>query len=177
VSVGTLGQTGNNDQVTEYHKGQTNPFINFKSRVAVQSAANDASGSLYLTSPGNVLLGRHDVLLLPSGSQTLQQLHLNGLVGSAGPFGIALDHEGNLFVQDSAGIYEYQLGNPNPVRAIVTSLPNTVNIAFDLFDDLFVPDGASVRMYAPNQQQPFETIPMPAGEKAIGVAASQPAQP
>jgi hypothetical protein len=177
VSVGTYARTGNNNQVTEYLEGTINPFINFQSGVVVRSAANDSSGNLYLSSPGNVPLGQHDVLLLPKGTQTLQALHLKGLVGSAGPFGVAFDHENRLYVQDDAGIYEYQLGNQNPIRTIATSLPNTVNIALDVFDDLFVPDGGSVRVYAANQQQPFEIIPMPPSETAIGVAASTPAQP
>jgi hypothetical protein len=177
VSVGTTSRTGNNKQITEYLKGNTTPFINFQSGVVVQSAANDTSGNLYLTSPGNVPLGLHDVLLLPKGSQTLQQMHLHGLVGSTGPFGVAFDHENRLYVQDSAGIYEYQLGNLDPIRTIATSLPNTLNIALDVFDDLFVPAGNSISVYAANQSQPFETIQMPTGETAIGVAASEPAQP
>ena len=94
--------------------------------------------------------------------------------GMKGPSGIALDHEGDLFVAQSNGGYvaEYEPGQKTPSRIIRHGITIPLDVAFDSKDTLYVSNHftsngtnafvpGSVSAYRKNESVPFATITQP----------------
>ena len=134
------------------------------------AARNSTSGYVYVVDRVT-----DELLAYPLGNSDPRPVRTIKL--SSRPFGVATDHEGNVYVteQNSNDVamfgphIQYRKGFLTPVNGI----SNPTGVTVDSHDDLFVASGGKVLEFAPGSKQPFAQFDVPSGFGIAGIAVDK----